>query len=63
MGKWLCVMTASMLSACTPLQCQKLALEVYPLDGQPRPAGRLTVRCDQTVVLEATAPTLTVGSR
>ncbi len=46
-----------------PLRCHQLAVEVYPVDGQPRPAGRLSVRCDGAVVLEAGAPTLTVGSR
>lgn len=56
------LLLALLLGACGPLRCHRVEVGVYPFDGQPRPAGRVVVRCDGTTILEAAAPTLTVGS-
>lgn len=49
-------------TGCGPLKCQVVAVDVYALDGRPKPAGRVRVSCDGKAVLEATAATVTAGA-
>jgi predicted Rdx family selenoprotein len=49
--KWL--IFAAMLTSCGTMQCQTLGIDVYPVAGKPKPAGRVAVTCDGKRVLEA----------
>jgi len=51
--RWLCAL--ALLSACTPARCQLLTIDILPLDGKPRPAGKVVMGCDGRKIVEIDA--------
>jgi hypothetical protein len=51
--RWLVV--ALLVSACTPARCQLLAIDILPIEGKPRPAGKVVMSCDGRKVVEIDA--------
>lgn len=51
----LAVVAVSCLTACGPRLCKKTNITISPHPAKPRPAGRITVGCDDEVVSEIVA--------
>lgn len=51
----------ALATGCGPLVCRTVVVDVYAVDGKPRPAGRVVVSCNGKAVLEATAATVTAA--
>lgn len=57
------LLLAFLLSACAPLTCQTLWVEIYSREGKPRPAGRVVLTCDGKKVIEANGDNVTAGGK
>lgn len=53
------LMILALLTGCGPLVCQTLNVDVYPVAGKPKTAGRVVLKCDGQAVLEAVGSTVT----
>lgn len=50
MKQW--ILALALLGACSSLTCETAAVDVYALDGKPKPAGRVVVQCNGKAVVE-----------
>lgn len=41
--------------ACGPVQCGQVAIDILPVDGKPKPAGKVVIRCDGRKLTEINA--------
>jgi len=41
--------------ACGPVQCGQVAIDILPLPGKPKPAGKVIIKCDGRKLTEINA--------
>lgn len=49
--------------ACGPLNCETVKVDIYAVDGKPKEAGKVQVKCDNKLVLEANGDNVSSGSK
>lgn len=42
----LIILAVVLLSACSPIRCQQVGIDVLPLESKAKPAGRVVIMCD-----------------
>lgn len=42
----LVILAAVLISACSPIRCQQVGIDVLPLEAKAKPAGRVVITCD-----------------
>lgn len=50
-------------SACAPLTCQTLSIDIYGVENKPKKAGRVVLRCDGKQLVEAVGENVTSGGQ
>jgi hypothetical protein len=49
------LLLAVLTTACGPVQCGQVAIDILPLDGKPKPAGKIVIKCDGRKLTEINA--------